>query len=117
MENKITTDPPQTKVKYDPMVNDKLNIIQKHPAFFYFMFTYIISWGSAIAIVGLDGIPGTTDEQEKYLNAFIFALLFGPIIAGISVTYLVYGKTGLKEYYKNRLIWRLAPSNSFVGLK
>jgi len=72
--------------------------IKEHAVLTYFTLTIAISWGLVISIVGLDGIIGTTQEQEDLLYTVVFTLLAGPIVAGLTMIGFINGKAGYKDF-------------------
>lgn len=72
--------------------------IKKHSLLIYFLLTFIISWGGALlAIGGFSGLPATTEEATRLLPFIVLGTLAGPSVAGILLTSLVYGRSGLRE--------------------
>jgi len=61
----------------------------------YFALTFVISWGGVVAVVGIGGFPGTTENFQTMLPMVVVAMLAGPSLAGIGVTALFLGRTGL----------------------
>jgi len=80
-----------------------LNYIKRFPVLLYFLFTFAISWGGIVLVVG--GVSQLTIISDKFnalLPLVILAILAGPSLAGLIMTILVKDKEGLKEY-KTRL--------------
>ncbi len=79
--------------------------IKTHPVLTYFALVFAISWGGLAVLVG--GPAGITAEQ---ITAPFFVLYLGtvagPIIAGVLLTGLFYGRPGLRELLSRLLKWR-----------
>lgn len=80
--------------------------IQRYPITSYFVLAYIISWGGSFAIGGPKFLRGDPLGLEDILlmAPLVFA---GPFVAGIAMTYLVDGKTGLRDLFSRMLKWRV----------
>lgn len=85
-----------------------VNKIKEHSVLTYFAMTIVISWGLVISIVGLDGIIGTTQEQDNLLYTVVFTLLAGPIVSSLTLIGLLNGRTGYKEFLKRLTTLKIA---------
>ena len=74
----------------------------------YFVPAFNISWGGMLIVVGPDGIPATPEQTEVQAPFVYLAMLAGPSAAGIVLTALVHGRTGLRELLCRLLRWRVA---------
>ena len=82
--------------------------IKRHPLLNYYTLTFAISWGGILLVIGgPSGIPGTMEQFETLLPFVILALEAGPSVAGLLLTGLVYGRTGLCEVLSRLLRWRV----------
>ena len=83
--------------------------IRKHAVSTYFALTFAISWGGVIlAISGSAGAAGTSPGSDpRFVYAFL-AMLAGPSIAGILLTFLVDRKHGLREFVSRAFRCRVA---------
>jgi membrane protease YdiL (CAAX protease family) len=82
--------------------------IKKYSVLIYFALTFTISWGGLLAIGGHGGTSsGTAWQSDPRLPLMILAMLGGPSVAGILLTTLVYGRTGLREVLSRLLKWRV----------
>jgi membrane protease YdiL (CAAX protease family) len=82
--------------------------VKSHPVLSYFALTFAISWGGILIVVGGPGaIPGTKEQVETLLPIAILAMLAGPPIAGILLTGLLYGRTGLRDLLTRMTRWRV----------
>jgi len=79
--------------------------IKRHPVLTYFVLAFVLSWGSIIIVVG--GIPGPKTQSEGLLPFALLAMFAGPSVAGLLLTGLVYGRTGLRELRSRLLKWRV----------
>jgi membrane protease YdiL (CAAX protease family) len=83
------------------------DFIKRNPVLCYFALTFAISWGGVLlAIGGPGGITGTSGQFDRLLPVVILALLSGPSAAGILLTGLFDGRTGLLEFWSRLLKWR-----------
>lgn len=63
----------------------------------FFVLTFAISWGGVLAVVGIDGLPGSSQDFRLKLPMVVFAVLAGPSLAGVLATGLFLGRTGLRD--------------------
>lgn len=82
------------------------SLLQRYPVSSYFVLAYLISWGGSFAIGGPNFLRGEPLDSE---DAMLMGLpmLAGPFIAGIVMTYLVAGKTGLRDLFSQMSKWRI----------
>lgn len=72
--------------------------MKRYPVLAYFFLTFAISWGGTIvALAFRGGIPRTKADFEAVLPWAIGLMIVGPAIAGLTMTALVDGATGLRE--------------------
>ena len=82
------------------------SLIQRAPIACYFALAFLISWGGSLAIGGPKFLRGEPLGLEDIL--FMAPLvLAGPLIAGVGMTYLVDGRTGLRDLFSRMLLWRV----------
>ncbi len=80
--------------------------IKRHSVPFYFLLTFVISWGGIVlAVGGFRQLTVLTDKFNTLLPLVILAILAGPSLTGLIMTILSSGKNGLQEL-KNRLFKR-----------
>ena len=80
--------------------------IKRSPIASYFILAYFISWGGSFAIGGPKFLRGEPLGLEDVL-LMAPLVLAGPFIAGITMTYLLDGKIGLRELFSRMQIWRV----------
>ncbi|MDD5593896.1 MAG: CPBP family intramembrane metalloprotease [Candidatus Margulisbacteria bacterium] len=88
--------------------------IKNHPVLTYFIIAYAISWGGILWVMAQAGfkIFSGMGVFEKGLQGMILvswlSMLAGPSIAGLLMTWLADGKSGLKQLLARFLTWRVA---------
>lgn len=82
-------------------------VARQHPVRIYFLRTFLISWGCALAIALPDLVRGRQPSIQTGLLMFP-AMLLGPLISGIDLTFLVDGRAGLKDLFHRMLRVRIA---------
>jgi len=82
-------------------------LIQRHPVASYFVLAYVISWGGSFATAGPKFLRGETLQFTDALLMF-FPMLAGPSIAGITMTALVDGKSGLRDLVSRMRTWQVS---------
>ncbi len=82
--------------------------VQRHPVVAYFLMTFIISWGGALAMLAPTLLRG---EAITRLNGILMypVLILGPCIAGLILTGIVDGKQGLGDLFARIGRWRVHP--------
>jgi len=72
--------------------------VRRHPVASYFVLAYLFAWGGSFAAVGPKFLRG---EPMQFVDALLMFLpmLAGPSIAGITLTYIVDGKSGLRDLF------------------
>ena len=84
------------------------SFVGRHPSPVYFAVTFAISWGAALAAIGgSGGMRGTTPGSDPRFIYALMAMLAGPSMAGVLLTALVYGRTGLRRFRSRLLKWRV----------
>lgn len=91
--------------------------VRKHPVRTYFAVTFAISWGGALLAIGSSGgMRGTTPTSDSRFASALVAMLAGPSVAGILLTWIVWGRTGLREFLSRLLKWRVGGTWYAVAL-
>ncbi len=97
--------------------------LARHAVPVYFVMTFAISWGSAFVVV----VPHLLRHESvpKFSGLMMFpAMLLGPCLAGIGLTYLIDGRSGLRELssrifslrLRKRWLWALLLPPSMILL-
>lgn len=81
--------------------------IARHPIAVYFALTFAISWGGFVAAVGPGAFPGTATQYDPRIPFVVTAMLAGPSVAGVLLTALLSGTSGLRELMSRLLTWRV----------
>lgn len=80
--------------------------IQRHAVLSYFALAYLVAWGGTFAAVGPKFIRGETLQFTDALLAFL-PMLIGPSLAGIVMTRLVDGESGIRALFSRMRLWRV----------
>lgn len=81
--------------------------IKKHPVLTYYILTFGISWGGGLIVLGPDGILGIRQPSHPQFLLAIFAGIAGPSVAGIWLTGVIDGQTGLQKLRSQLFKWRV----------
>jgi hypothetical protein len=82
----------------------------RHALAIYFVLAFAISWGGVLLVIGGPaGVPGTKEETDRLFPLAFLAMLAGPSLAGILMTLLTQGRSGLRELRSRLLRWRVGP--------
>ena len=85
-------------------------LIIKHPVPTFFAFTFAISWGGVLLVIGgPGGMTGTMAHSNPLFPFAVLAMIAGPSVAGILLTGLRYGLPGLREFRSRLFKWQVAP--------
>ncbi|MGE5837419.1 MAG: CPBP family intramembrane glutamic endopeptidase [Acidobacteriota bacterium] len=91
-------------------------VIKRHAVLIYFALVFLISWGGGFLILGPGDFPLSGQEFESLGASFYIAILAGPCVAGILLTGIVDGSSGLRGLLARLRRWRVAPSWYAVAL-
>jgi membrane protease YdiL (CAAX protease family) len=80
---------------------------QRHPVLNYYALVFGISWGGILVLVVPGGIPGEPEDVARLFPLTLAALFAGPSVAGVVMTALVSGRTGLRELLSRFGRWRM----------
>src|SRR5204863_490698 len=90
--------------------------IKNHAVSAYFALTFAISWGGFLLVVGPGGFGSTSWQTDARFPFAVLAMLAGPSIAGILLTGLTAGKSGVREVFRQLLNWRVGAGWYVVAL-
>ena len=76
---------------------------KRHPVPTYFALTFVISWGGVLILGAPYGMPTTNEQFEKLWPIVFLPYFFGPSIASILLTGLVYGSLEVAEDTNQRI--------------
>jgi uncharacterized protein len=82
------------------------SLIQRYPIASYFVLAYLISWGGSFAIGGAKFLRGEPLGFEDIMSMGPLVLA-GPFLAGITMTFLLDGKEGLRKLFFRMFRWRV----------
>lgn len=85
---------------------DIRSYIQRHSVPSYFVLAFLLAWGGSFAAIGPKFIRGDALQFTDALLAFL-PMLIGPSFGGIVMTYLVDGKSGLRNLFSRMRLWRV----------
>lgn len=88
---------------------------RRHPVASYSLMAYAISWIGSILVAGPKFLRG---ESMDFADLGLMGLMMfaGPSVAGISMTYLMDGRSGLSDLLSRARRWRARPSWWAVSL-
>jgi uncharacterized protein len=72
-------------------------LARRHAVLSYYLLVFAISWGGILILVAPGGIPGQPDDVARLFPFTLIALFAGPSVAGIVMTALVRGRSGLRD--------------------
>jgi membrane protease YdiL (CAAX protease family) len=84
-----------------------MNFIKKNPVLYYFIMTFIISWGAIFVLIALNGMPTTVEQVNAQLPIAIATMLGGPSISGLLMIGLVNGRAGYRDLFSRLFKWRV----------
>lgn len=82
-------------------------LIERRPLLAYYFLAFAISWGGVLAVVWLGGVGASTGEAGPLLALEITAMLGGPSVSGVLLTWVVHGKAGLGDLRFRLRRWRV----------
>jgi len=85
---------------------NRKTFIQSHSVLIYFFLTFLISWGGSFLGVGPKFLRGETIDLSD-IGIMGLAMLAGPFIAGILMTYLTDEREGLSDLFSRMTKWRV----------
>jgi membrane protease YdiL (CAAX protease family) len=80
--------------------------LRRHPLLAYFALAYGISWGGILMVLAATGFD-LTDLRPIDTGVIFVSMLLGPSMAGLVLTALLEGRSGLHELGARLMRWRL----------
>jgi membrane protease YdiL (CAAX protease family) len=80
---------------------------RRRPLLTFFALTLALTWGGMAIVVGPNGFPISTEQLETAGPLVYLAMLVGPSVAGILLTALIDGRSGLRRLLSRLLRWRV----------
>lgn len=97
-------------VRPAPASNAVTAFVRRHPVACYVAIAFAISWGGVLAVVRGGAIPAPPSEASRLFTLVYLAMLAGPAVAGLALTFVTGGAAGLHRYRERLGKWRVAPS-------
>jgi membrane protease YdiL (CAAX protease family) len=82
-------------------------IFSRHPLLTYFALAFLVSWAAVYWLIAPTGIPGTGAEFLNRVPLVFFVMLLGPSLAGLGLTALCGGRSGMRNLWARQRRWRL----------
>jgi membrane protease YdiL (CAAX protease family) len=82
------------------------SFIQRHSIATYFVLAYGISWSCILVVAALKGFRPDAIELQDGILMFL-AMLLGPSLAGITITAVLEGRSGLRSLVSRMGRWRV----------
>ena len=86
-----------------------ISLVRRNPLFSYCALAIAISWAGILAVIRMGAIPAAPAEAERLFVRVYLAMLAGPSIAGVLMTAIVDGRTGLGALGQRLTRWQVAP--------
>jgi membrane protease YdiL (CAAX protease family) len=80
-------------------------IVERHPVLSYFILVYLLTWGAVLLIVQTLASSGEMDPMARTALVSL-PMLIAPGIAGITLTALIEGQTGLRVMWSRMTLWQ-----------
>jgi membrane protease YdiL (CAAX protease family) len=81
--------------------------LKRHPVLSYYILVFAISWGGGLLILGAGGFMGIGVTPRAQLLLGVPVGILGPVIAGLLLTNLIYGRPGLSQLFSRLRKWRV----------
>ena len=91
-------------------------LLGRHPVAAFLGLTFAISWGGILAISLPTGIPGSGDGLGSLVGPVFFAMLAGPFLSAIIMSFVLGGPAGLMELLNGFTVWRAKPIEYFAAV-
>jgi membrane protease YdiL (CAAX protease family) len=83
------------------------SFVKRHSIASYFFLTFAISWTAAFCVAAPHFLRH--EALPRLTGVLMFpAMLLGPSVAGILMTWIVDGKSGVKDLFSRMWLWRVA---------
>lgn len=82
--------------------------ITSHSMLTYFALTFVISWGGFVLVVGPGGFANTHWQADPSFPFAVMAMLAGPSVAGLLMTVMTDGRSGIRKLGSRIFKWRVA---------
>lgn len=73
----------------------------------YYSLMFAISWGCILIVLGLGGFFGATPISDGQMPLVYVATLAGPSIAGLLSTFIIFGRSGIRDIKARLFRWRI----------
>ena len=83
------------------------SFVKRHSLALFFALAFTISWLGSFVLVGPKFLAGETIEMAD-IGLMAFAMLNGPFVAGLLMTYFVDGRAGLKALFAKMKKYKVA---------
>jgi membrane protease YdiL (CAAX protease family) len=95
-------------MRREEIMTSIMAFIRRRPVLTYYVFTFAISWGGMLLVIGgPGGIPATAEQFERLFPFVMLALFAGPSVSSLLLTAFLDGKAGLRELLARLLRWRV----------
>lgn len=81
--------------------------MRNHPLLSYYIITFVISWGGFLLALGSGGLSSSDWQTAPSFPFAVGAMLAGPTVAGLLMTALTAGRSGLRELGSRLVHWRV----------
>jgi hypothetical protein len=90
--------------------------IKRHAVPIYFALVFVMSGSGLLLVVGLGGFPLDAEQFASFGPLLYAALLASPCVAGILLTGIVDGRSGLRDLLARLRRWRIGWTRYAVAL-
>ena len=88
-------------------MNNLAAFMKRYPLWVCFALAFALSWGGLLAVVGFAAFIGRADIPEAKMPLVYLAVLVGPSVAGVLLTAVIQGKSGLRALRTRLFKWRV----------
>src|SRR5688572_18504005 len=83
------------------------DFVRRHPVLAFYLLTFTVSWSLFLLVGGSDFTQGADWESNATFGLAILAMLTGPTIASLLLTWREGGRLALKHLTRRLTIWRV----------